>query len=106
MVLQNEKRAIVAFDTVFGNTERIARAIGIGMQQHGVVVDCVNVRSVDFDTLSQYDLIIVGGPTHYMSASQPMMDFLDNLACTGLGDKYGFAFDTRIDYFYAGSASR
>ncbi len=101
-----QKRAIVAYDTVFGNTERIARALAMGLQQYGVIVDRINTRNVDLDTLSQYDLIAIGGPTHFLSASQPMRDFLENLAATELGDKYGFAFDTRIDYFFAGSASR
>ena len=100
------KKAIVAYDTVFGNTEKIARALAMGLEQYGVVVDLVDVRRVDLDALSQYDLIAIGGPTHYLSASQPMMDFLENLSATDLGDKYGFAFDTRIDYFFAGSASR
>ncbi len=103
---QDRKRAIVVYDTVFGNTEKIAKALGAGLQQYGVTVDRVNIRSVQLDLLSEYDLIAVGGPTHYLSASEPMMDFLENLAATGLGDKYGFAFDTRTDYFYAGSASK
>lgn len=100
------KKAIVAYDTVFGNTEKIAKALATGLEQYGLLVDRVNIRRVDLDTLSQYDLIAIGGPTHHLSASQPMMDFLDNLAATDLGDKYGFAFDTRIDYFFAGSASK
>ncbi len=100
------KKAIVAFDTVFGNTERIAKALGTGLRNRGVVVDCVNVRKVDLDMISQYDLIAIGGPTHHLSASQPMMDFLENLGAIGFGDRYGFAFDTRIDYFFAGSASK
>jgi flavorubredoxin len=101
-----QKKAIVVYDTVFGNTERIAEALAMGLEQYGIVVDRVNVRRVDLDALSQYDLIAIGGPTHYLSASQPMMDFLDNLSATDFGDKYGFAFDTRIDYFFAGSASK
>jgi flavodoxin len=101
-----KKTALVAFDTLFGNTERIAQALGTGLRKYGVVVDCVNVRRVDLDLISQYDLIAIGGPTHHLSASQPMMDFLEDLGATGFADSYGFAFDTRIDYFYAGSASK
>ena len=39
-------KAIVIFDTVFGNTEKIARALASGIEKQGIEVDCVKVDEV------------------------------------------------------------
>jgi len=55
-------RALVVYESMYGNTARIARAIGDGLAKRGVEVDVVAVDDVDasFDV----DLLVVGGPTH------------------------------------------
>ena len=89
------KKAIVIYDTRFGNTEEIARALALGVEKQGVKVDCVKVDEVDVDGLVEYDLLAIGGPTHMAGMSQPMKEFLEELKAVDIGGKKGFCFDTR-----------
>ena len=99
-------RACVVFDTVYGNTEKIARALESGLIEAGIQTVCMNVKDVATDALNQYDLLCVGGPTQYRTASKVMQDFVGSLANVDLAGKPAFAFDTRRDSFLAGSAAR
>ncbi|MCL4436551.1 MAG: flavodoxin domain-containing protein [Thaumarchaeota archaeon] len=98
-------RTIVLYDTLFGNTERIAKAIARGIQRHSEV-DCLNIKNADPDTLSQYSLVAVGAPTQAFSASKPMKEFLAKLEGKNLAGRYGFAFDTKLDSRLSGSAAK
>ncbi len=90
-------KAIVIFDTVFGNTEKIARALALGMEKQGINVDCVKVDEVDVSKLVEYDFLAVGGPTHKMGMSEPMKKFLEELNDVNISSKKGFCFDTRVE---------
>jgi flavodoxin len=57
-------KAIVIYDTQFGNTEQIAKTLASGMNEQGIAVDCVKVDNIQLDTLTGYDLLAIGGPTH------------------------------------------
>jgi flavodoxin len=99
-------RACVIFDTRYGNTEKIARSFETGLQQAGLQTVCVNARDVAIDSLNQYDLICVGAPTEAFSATKPMKEFLGKLKNTDLSGKFGFAFDTKLDWRLSGSAAK
>jgi len=99
-------RACVIFDTRYGNTERIARSFAAGLQQAGLQTVCANARDVAVDSLGQYDLICVGAPTEAFSASKPMKEFLGKLKSIDLSRKYSFAFDTKLDWRFSGSAAK
>jgi len=99
-------RAIVVYDTRFGNTEKIARALAEGMEGQGVHVDCLKVDEVDVGKLGEYDLLAIGGPTHAFGISEPMKDFLQKLEKVNLGGKRAFAFDTKLKSRFAGSAGK
>ncbi len=60
---------LVVFESMFGNTEAIARAIAAGLADHVTtrVVDVTRVPNVP-DTL---ELLVVGGPTHAFGLSRP-----------------------------------
>ena len=98
-------RTIVLYDTLFGNTERIAKVIARGVQRHGEV-DCLNIKNADPDRLSHYSLVAVGAPTQAFSASKPMKEFLARLEEKNLAGRYGFAFDTKLDSRFSGSAAK
>jgi len=68
-------KALVVYDSVYGNTEKAARALAKGLEDGGVDVDCVRVDAVKFDELSGYDLLVVGSPVHAWSASKPIKAF-------------------------------
>jgi len=62
-------RAMVIFESMYGNTHRIARAIAAGLGAGDITV--VPVHHVDVATLDAADLIVVGGPTHVHGMSRP-----------------------------------
>jgi len=99
-------RACVIFDTRYGNTERIARSFETGLKEAGIETVCVNAKDVAVDSLKQYDLICIGAPTEGFIASKPMKEFLRKLKSIDLSEKYGFAFDTKLDSRLSGSAAK
>ncbi len=96
---------MVVYFSLFGNTEKIAKALAMGLKSGGVVVDVVKVDFVSFNELSKYDLLCVGSPVHGWNAAKPVKEFLDSLMnAKGLRGKKGFAFDTKMKSRLAGSA--
>jgi len=100
------KRAIVIYDTKFGNTEKVARVLARGMEKQGVKVDCVKVDEVDVNKLVTYDFLAIGGPTHAFGVSKPMKAFLEKLRSVDVKGKKAFAFDTKLKSRWAGSAGK
>jgi len=98
-------KALVVYHSVYGNTEKVARALAKGLEESGVDVNCVPIDAVELDKLSGYDLLIVGGPTQNLGASKPMQAFLERLKnVAGLSGKKAFALDTKYKSRFAGSA--
>jgi hypothetical protein len=63
-------RALVVYESMFGNTEAIARAVGEGIAAHAsVTVMAVTDAPAEVDR--DIDLLVVGGPTHAFSLSRP-----------------------------------
>lgn len=62
-------RAIVVYESLWGNTKQIARAIADGLEITSPV-DLVSVESAPTE-LEPYDLVVIGGPTHAFSMSRP-----------------------------------
>jgi len=99
-------RASVIFDTRYGNTEKVAKALRVGLNEVGIQSDYANVRDVAPSSLEQYDLVCIGGPTQNRSVSEAMEDFLESLKRVDLSGKSALAFDTRRDSSLAGSAAK
>lgn len=98
-------KALVVYDSVYGNTEKVARALAAGLESGGVDVDVVKVDAIRFDELSRIDLLCIGSPVHAWSASKPVKEFLERLkSVEGLSGKKAFAFDTKMKSRFAGSA--
>lgn len=103
----SKMKAVILFDTLFGNTETIARALAKGLlQQTGIKSEITNISLARIDNLTEYDLLVLGAPTQYVSASKPMKEFLDRLKDVNLKGKYGFAFDTKLGFPLSGSAAK
>jgi hypothetical protein len=63
-------RALVVYESMFGNTEAVARAVAEGLAAvHDV--DLREVSQVPTVVTGSVDLIVVGGPTHAFSLSRP-----------------------------------
>lgn len=99
------KRAVVIFDTRYGNTEKIARWFESGLQSTGIETMCADTKEVNVESLKGYDLICVGAPTEWHTSSKPMKEFLKKLESVDISGKYGFAFDTKLDRMFSGSAA-
>lgn len=98
-------KALVVYNSVYGNTEKIANALAAGLESSGVDVDVVKVDAVKFDELGEVDLLCVGSPVHAWNASKPVKEFLERLkSVDGLSGKKAFAFDTKMKSRLAGSA--
>ncbi|MDX5309965.1 MAG: flavodoxin domain-containing protein, partial [Rhodococcus sp. (in: high G+C Gram-positive bacteria)] len=54
-------RALVVYESMFGNTRHVAEAVARGL---GSAVRTVPVTQAHEENLSDYDLVVVGGPTH------------------------------------------
>ena len=100
------RKAIVIYDTQFGNTEKIAKALASGIKEQGVQVDCVKVDEVDVNKLAEYDLLAIGGPTIAFGVSKPVKDLLGKLEGIGLRGRKAFAFDTKVRFVFSGSAAK
>ena len=99
-------RALVIFDSRYGNTEKIARSLGAGISEAGVETECMNSRDVKVESLKDFDLVCIGAPTEAFSASKPIKEFISKLEGAGLAGKWGFAFDTKLDWRISGSAAK
>ncbi|PPJ03640.1 hypothetical protein [Nocardia cyriacigeorgica] len=64
-------RALVVFESVFGSTAAVARAVARGLGRHGTV-ELVDVAAAPATrpTLNAGDLLVVGGPTHAFGMSR------------------------------------
>jgi hypothetical protein len=63
-------RAVVVYESMYGNTHVIADAIGAGLAD-GFDVAVVRVTDVGSAALAEADLLVVGGPTHMHGMSRP-----------------------------------
>jgi len=99
------RKAVVVFDTRYGNTEKVAKALAKGFRKSAIEAACSDIDDVQIGALVEHGFLAIGGPTHYHTASKPMKDFLQKLEQADLRGKYGFAFDTRVGSFWAGSAA-
>ena len=86
-------KTLVLYDSLHGNTEKIARAIGDAI---GGDVEVLRVGEAKPSQLSTLDLLFVGSPTHGGRASQPMRDFLKQVQGPALEGIKVAAFDTRL----------
>jgi hypothetical protein len=56
-------KAVVIYESMYGNTHLIAEAIGVGLREHGDAV-VVPVQGASAAIAAGADLVVVGGPTH------------------------------------------
>jgi hypothetical protein len=66
-----EPTALVVYESFFGNTESIARAVASGLELEGMATTVVDAESADSADPDGYDLLVVGGPTHAFALSRP-----------------------------------
>lgn len=95
-------KALVVYDSVFGNTEKIAREIGnaIGAGNEAQTVRAADVKD---EMLDGIDLLVVGSPTRKFRPTATVVSFLNRLPASRLEGLRAAAFDTRVDLDRIGS---
>jgi flavodoxin len=88
-------KALIVYDSVFGNTEQVAQAIGqaLGLPAQ---VETLRVNQVAPTRLAGTTLLIVGSPTRGFRPTEAVMKFVDAIPQYGLIGTRVAAFDTRI----------
>jgi len=93
-------KALVVYDSFFGNTEKIACAVGdaIGNALAAQAdVQTLRVGDVKLEHLTDLSLLVVGSPTRAFSASPATKAWLKALAPNSLRGVKVATFDTRAD---------
>jgi flavodoxin len=106
--------AVVVYESMFGDAERIARAVAQGLSEH-LDVDVVAAQDAPLDLSPDVRLLVVGGPNHVTGMPRPstragavkdgaqitdptagLHEWLDR--AHPLGGVSAAAFDTRMDH--------
>ena len=82
-------KILIVYDSTYGNTEEIARAIG-----EAITGEVKVLRVGEADPSETFDLLIVGSPTHGGRPTQAIQDFTKRVPA--LNGAPVAAFDTRL----------
>jgi flavodoxin I len=92
-------KVLIVYDSVYGNTEEIARAIGGAISGD---VEVLRAGEASPSALESVDFLIVGSPTQGGRATQPVRDFLNQVSTSSIKGIDVAAFDTRISTRWVG----
>ncbi len=88
-------KTLVIYDSIFGNTEKVALEIGKILEQIGEV-NTIRVTDFNMKLLDGLDMIIVGSPTRAFSATPEIKKFIANIPKNALKNVRVTSFDTRM----------
>jgi flavodoxin len=91
----NSMKTLILYDSQFGNTEKIAQAIGAVLEPLGEV-HVLRVGDVTPEHLAGTTLLIVGSPTQRFRPTMGTTDFLKSIPEDDLQGVKVAAFDTRL----------
>jgi flavodoxin I len=88
-------KTLIVYDSLYGNTEQIARAIANGL---GAAKDVrlLKAGEASFTDVTGIDILIVGSPTQGTKATVAVQEFLKKLPENSLKGVKTAAFDTRM----------
>jgi len=84
-------KALIIYDSAFGNTEKVAQAMGAALG-----CEVRRVTEMTPEQLTGLDALIVGSPTQKFQPLKPIKDFLKELPAGKLTGVRVAAFDTRV----------
>jgi flavodoxin len=87
-------KTLIIYDSLYGNTEKIAFAIGQAIEAEAMVKKVSEARVED---LEEVGLFIVGSPTHGGRATPAVQEFLKKIPNGTLRNAKVAAFDTRME---------
>ena len=86
-------KALVIYDTQYGNTEKVAKAIAGGISGGAEVHRITEIEPTNVKSL---DLLIIGAPTQGGRTTQAMQDFISKIPESSLKGANVAVFDTRL----------
>ena len=89
-------KALVVYDSVFGNTEKVAGAIANTLGSH-VNVEMLQANEADPAQLSEFDILVVGSPTRGFRPTEAVTELLKRIRSQALKKTRVAAFDTRFE---------
>jgi flavodoxin len=90
-------RTLVVYDSVYGNTEIVARAVAAALPGE---VQVLRAGQADAADLQAADLLLVGSPTHGALATEATRALLDRLGAPSRQGARAAAFDTRLAWSF------
>jgi len=84
---------LVIYDSTYGNTEKVAKAIGNAV---GGDAKVLRVGDVKVPELKAYNLLFIGCPTQWNKPTKPMQEFLNKIPESALKGIKTAVFDTRL----------
>lgn len=88
-----QMKVLIVYDSVYGNTEKIAKAIGDAITGE---VKVLRAGEVDSSKLKTFNLLIVGSPTQGGRPTRAIQDFLNRISESTIEGINVAAFDTRL----------
>jgi|GEM_PF-47237 len=88
-------KVLVIYDSLYGNTEQIVRAIGAACGS-GEDVAVLRVGDVKPQQLAGLDMLVVGSPTQGFRPTPAIKNLIDSVPVSGLKGVKVAAFDTRM----------
>ena len=88
-------KTLVVYDSVYGNTERLARAIADALGPAGRVT-VLRAGEANPTEVAPGDLLIIGSPTQGGKPTQAVQDFLGRIPAKALEGVRVTSFDTRM----------
>jgi len=85
-------KAIIVYDTVYNNTELMAKEIEKGLKGAGVEVVVKNALDAKIDELKDVDAVVLGCPTYYDDLTSSIKWFLTDMRKVDLKGKVGAVF--------------
>jgi flavodoxin I len=88
-------KTLVVYDSVYGNTEIIARAIGAAIPGE---VEVLHVGQVTTGDLEIVDLLVIGSPTHGAMPTEAAQGLVDRIGAPARDGARAATFDTRLTW--------
>lgn len=88
-------KTLVVYDSVYGNTEIIARAVGDAIPGE---VQVARVGQVNAGDLGAVDLLIIGSPTHGALPTEAVQSLIEKIGSPTREGAKAATFDTRLTW--------
>jgi flavodoxin I len=88
-------KTLIVYDSLYGNTEMIARAIGEAIPGEVRVLRVEQVKAEDWEAA---DLLVIGSPVHGALPTEAVQGLLSRIGSPGREGARAATFDTRLTW--------